>query len=60
MIVLLLAMVVFIVAQAWPSFAHNGLHWFGSGGNVDTQIQAIFNSGSYLHRRRSTRSTPGR
>ena len=49
-IVLLLAMVVFIVAQAWPSFAHNGLHWFGSGGNVDQQIQAIFSSSNNLHR----------
>jgi len=47
-IVLLLAMVVFILAQAWPSFAHNGLHWFSSGGNVDTQIQAIFTSGDNL------------
>jgi ABC-type phosphate transport system permease subunit len=41
-------MVVFIVAQAWPSFAHNGLHWFGSGGNVDQQIEAIFTSGDNL------------
>ncbi len=49
-IVLLLAMVVFIVAQAWPSFAHNGLHWFGSGGNVDQQIESIFTSGNDLHR----------
>lgn len=49
-IVLLLAMVVFIVVQAWPSFAHNGLHWFESGGNVDQQIEAIFNSANYLHR----------
>ncbi len=49
-IVVLLAMVVFILVQAWPSFAHNGLHWFGSGGNVDQQIEAIFNSGNYLHR----------
>jgi phosphate transport system permease protein len=49
-IVVLLAMVVFILAQAWPSFAHNGLHWFGSGGNVDQQIEAIFNSGDYLHK----------
>ena len=48
-IVLLLAMVVFIVAEAWPSFAHNGLHWFGSGGNVDQQIEAIFNSSNQLH-----------
>jgi phosphate ABC transporter permease protein PstC len=49
-IVLLLAMVIFIVAQAWPSFAHNGLHWFGSGGNVDQQIESIFNSTNYLHK----------
>jgi phosphate transport system permease protein len=50
LIVLLLAMVVFIVAQAWPSFAHNGLHWFGSGGNVDQQIEAIFSSSNYVHK----------
>src|SRR5579871_6363661 len=49
-IVLLLAMVVFIIAQAWPSFAHNGLAWFGSGGNVDQQITAIFSSTNYLHK----------
>jgi phosphate ABC transporter permease protein PstC len=49
-IVLLLAMVVFIFAQAWPSFAHNGLAWFGSGGNVDQQITSIFNSTNYLHK----------
>jgi phosphate transport system permease protein len=41
----LLAMLAFIIKEAWPSFAHNGLHWFGTGGNVDTQIQAIFTSG---------------
>lgn len=44
-VVLLLAMIVFVVKEAWPSFAHNGLHWFGSGGNVDNQIGAIYNSG---------------
>ncbi|MDE3134018.1 MAG: phosphate ABC transporter permease subunit PstC [Acidobacteriota bacterium] len=49
-IVLLLAMLVFIVAQAWPSFAHNGLHWFGSGGNVDQQIESIFSSSNDLHK----------
>ncbi|MDE3131449.1 MAG: phosphate ABC transporter permease subunit PstC [Acidobacteriota bacterium] len=49
-IVLLLAMVVFVVAQAWPSFAHNGLRWFGAGGDVDQQIESIFNSTNYLHR----------
>ena len=49
-IAVLLAMVVFIVVQAWPSFAHNGLSWFGSGGSVDQQIEAIFTSGNYLHK----------
>jgi phosphate ABC transporter permease protein PstC len=49
-ILLLLAMVVFIIAQAWPSFAHNGLHWFGSGGNVDQQIESIFTSGDNLQK----------
>ena len=44
-VVLLVAMFAFILVQAWPSFAHNGLDWFGSGGNVDKQIEAIFTSG---------------
>jgi phosphate ABC transporter permease protein PstC len=42
---LLLAMLAFVLHEAWPSFAHNGLGWFGPGGNVDDQIQAIFTSG---------------
>jgi len=42
---LVAAMLVFVAREAWPSFAHNGLHWFGGGGNVDHQIQAIFTSG---------------
>ena len=44
-VALLLAMLVFVFHEAWPSFGHNGLGWFGSGGNVDGQIQAIFTSG---------------
>src|SRR3954447_5480386 len=39
------AMLVFVAREAWRSFAHNGLHWFGAGGSVDHQIQAIFTSG---------------
>jgi phosphate transport system permease protein len=39
------SMLVFVVVQGWPSFAHNGLHWFGSGGSVDVQIRNIFLSG---------------
>jgi phosphate transport system permease protein len=42
---LLLAMLVFVVHEAWPSFAHNGVAWFGPGGSIDQQIQAIFTSG---------------
>jgi phosphate transport system permease protein len=39
-------MVAFVFAKAWPSFAHNGLHWFGppAHGSVDDQLTAIFNS----------------
>ncbi|HET6448597.1 MAG TPA: ABC transporter permease subunit [Conexibacter sp.] len=41
---LIIAMVAFVFAKAWPSFAHNGLAWFGGGGNVDRQLAAIFDS----------------
>jgi phosphate transport system permease protein len=44
-VLVLLAMLVFIFREAWSSFSHNGLHWFGPGGNADQQIQAIFTSG---------------
>jgi phosphate transport system permease protein len=44
-VALLLAMFLFVFREAWPSFAHNGLSWFGPGGNVDNEIQAIFTSG---------------
>jgi phosphate transport system permease protein len=37
-------MVLFVFAKAWPSFAHNGLAWFGGGGNADRQLAAIFDS----------------
>jgi phosphate transport system permease protein len=42
-IVLLLigAMVVTVFGKAWPSFSHNGLSWFGPGGDVDTQLRAM-------------------
>jgi ABC-type phosphate transport system permease subunit len=41
---LIAGMIVFVFSEAWPSFSHNGLAWFGSGGNVDTQLEAIFRS----------------
>jgi phosphate transport system permease protein len=43
-LVLIAAMVAFVFAKAWPSFAHNGLAWFGGGGNADRQLAAIFDS----------------
>jgi phosphate transport system permease protein len=39
-----LLLVVFVFREAWPSFHHNGLGWFGTGGNPDQQVQAIFTS----------------
>jgi phosphate transport system permease protein len=44
-VLVLLAMLAFILKEAWPSFTHNGLHWFGTGGNSDQQLQAIFTAG---------------
>jgi len=49
-VLILLAMLAFILKEAWPSFAHNGLAWFSSGGNVDQQLAAIYNSGENLTR----------
>ncbi len=40
-LVLILAMIVTVFIKAWPSFQANGLSWFGSGGNVDTQLRAM-------------------
>jgi phosphate transport system permease protein len=39
------AMLVFVLREAWPSFSHNGLSWFGAGGSTDPQMQRIFTSG---------------
>jgi phosphate ABC transporter permease protein PstC len=48
-VLVLLAMLAFILREAWPSFSHNGLSWFGTGGNADQQIQAIFTAGDNNH-----------
>jgi phosphate transport system permease protein len=37
-------MIAFVFAKAWPSFAHNGFAWFGPGGDLDIQLEDIFNS----------------
>lgn len=34
-------MVITVFVKAWPSFSHNGLGWFGPGGDVDEQLRAI-------------------
>jgi phosphate transport system permease protein len=44
-VALLLALIVTVFVHAWPSFAHNGLAWFGAGGNVDDQLNQIYLSG---------------
>jgi len=43
-LLLIAGMVIFVFSKAWPSFSHNGLAWFGPGGNVDQQLGDIFNS----------------
>jgi ABC-type phosphate transport system permease subunit len=43
-LILIAGMIAFVFSKAWPSFAHNGLGWFGSGHNVDNQLIDIFNS----------------
>ena len=40
-LVLIVAMVVTVFIKAWPSFSHNGLSWFGPGGDVDEQLRAM-------------------
>ena len=40
-LVLIAAMIVTVVIRAWPSFSHNGLGWFGPGGDVDEQLRAM-------------------
>ncbi|HLH14917.1 MAG TPA: phosphate ABC transporter permease subunit PstC [Solirubrobacteraceae bacterium] len=40
-LVFIAAMLVTVFAKAWPSFSHNGLAWFGPGGDVDTQLRAM-------------------
>ncbi len=41
---LLLALIVVVFINGWPSFAHNGLSWFTPGGNVDNELSEISQS----------------
>lgn len=43
-VVLLLALITVVVVHGWPSFAHNGLSWFGPGGNVEEELAQISQS----------------
>jgi ABC-type phosphate transport system permease subunit len=36
------ALIAFVFINAWPSFSHNGLAWFGSGGNANVQLRNIY------------------
>ncbi len=35
--------VLTVFLKAWPSFQHNGLAWFGAGGDPDQQLTAMIN-----------------
>jgi phosphate ABC transporter permease protein PstC len=45
-LVLIVLMVVFVAAKAWPAFQHNGLSFFGAQGDVDQQIGKMVNTGA--------------
>jgi phosphate ABC transporter permease protein PstC len=45
-VLVIVAMIVFIAISAWPSFQHNGLKWFGTGGDVDAELGDMGNAGS--------------
>lgn len=45
-LITIILMVVFVAAEAWPMFQHNGLSWLGPGGDVDQQIGQMVNTGA--------------
>jgi phosphate transport system permease protein len=53
MVLLLVGLIVTVFVNGWPSFAHNGLSWFGPGGSVDDQLTEISQSaesgGGYVY-----------
>jgi len=48
-LLLIAGMIAFVLVNAWPSFSHNGLSWFGSGGDVNSELVDIFNSPGGRH-----------
>ncbi len=45
--VVVLAMIAFVVAQAWPTFSHQGLSWLGSGGDLKSQLETMQSAGPH-------------
>ncbi len=46
-VAVVIAIILFVFREGLPSFQHNGWSWFGSGGNVDRQTEAIFSSANF-------------
>jgi phosphate transport system permease protein len=45
---IVVGMVVFVAVHAWPTIEHNGgFAWLGSGGNLDSQLQRMFETGPH-------------
>lgn len=42
-----IALIIFVLREAWPSFSANGWAWFGGGGSVDRQAEEIFTSANF-------------
>jgi phosphate ABC transporter permease protein PstC len=43
LLALIAVLVVTVIFKAWPSFQHNGLSWFGPGGDPDQELTAMIN-----------------
>ena len=44
LLALIAGMAAFVFHNAWPSFSHNGLGWFGAHGDANLQLTRIFQS----------------
>ncbi len=44
--VVVLLMLAFVGARAWPTFQHNGLAWLGPGGNLTLQVENMLATSS--------------
>lgn len=44
---IVIAMVAFVAAKAWPTFEHNGVSWLGPGGNLKEQFAAMQETGAH-------------